>query len=279
MYINGEFVDDGLVRMESARVKERMRAELSDELTIELKAREVAREMVIERILLRQAAEKDPMPIPAEAIEAELKQYREQAPQQAGCLLPRDEEALRANVEMELRIQRFLTKLTAHVPKPTNKQVSALYQQAKESLLLPENVHAAHIVKNVDETNTEEEALAAIRRVAGLLKEGMPFEQVADEHSDCPGRGGDLGFFARGQMVEAFEEAVFALPAGSVSEIFRTTFGFHIAKVFERRKERVPSLAEVRSDLETSIWRQSRNDTIRAYMDELRSRAEVRKSK
>jgi parvulin-like peptidyl-prolyl isomerase len=281
MYINGEFVDDGLIRLEAAGLKQRMRAELatSDEFTIETRAREVARELVIERILLRQAAQKNPTPIPPAAIEAEFKKFQEQSPEQANCLLPRDEETLRVNIENELRIKVFLAALTADVPKPTSKQVAAFYQHAKQSLLLPASVHAAHIVKNVNESTSETAALAAIRHVQSLLQQGMPFEQVADEHSDCPGRGGDLGFFARGQMVEAFEAAVFPLPAGVISEIFRTPFGFHIAKVYERRAERIPTLNQARSELEAEIWRQTRNGAIRAFMDELRARAEIRKSK
>jgi parvulin-like peptidyl-prolyl isomerase len=281
MFINGEFVDDGLVRLEAAKVKARIRLEApeSDEFAIEIKAREVARELVVEGILLRQAAQKDPTPIPAAAIEAELEQFHEQTPQQASCLLRRDRETLRANIEIELRIQRFLDALTAHVVKPTSKQVAAFYQYAKQSLTLSENIRAAHIVKNVDESTSESDALAAMQQVQSLLQQGMSFERVADEHSDCPGCGGALGFFARGEMVEEFDAVVFDLPAGSISEMFRTPFGFHIAKVYERKAERVPSLNEVRSQLEASIWRRTKNDAIRAFMVEMRAHAEVRKSK
>lgn len=281
MYINGEFVDDGLVRLEAAQLKDRIRAELStsDEFKIELQARETAREIVIERTLLRQAAQKDPTPIPPDAIEAELRQVRQQSPQQTGCLLSRDQETLRANIETELRIQRFLAAITAHIPKPANKQVIALYQFNKQSLTLPETVHAAHIVKNIDESRSEDEARAAIEQIELLLKQGLPFEQLADEHSDCPGRGGDLGFFAPGDMVREFEDAVFPLAAGSISKIFRTPFGFHIAKVYERRAKRIPTLNDARPQLEASILRQTKIETMRSHMQELRAQADIRKSK
>ena len=135
MFINGEFVDDGLVRMEAARIKEDLRAQADfrDELALEMEAREAGRTIVIERTVLRQAALKDPTPIPEARMEAELKRYREQAPQEAGCLLPRDWDTLRANIETELRIQRFVAQLTAHLPKPTNKEVAAFYKRAEES--------------------------------------------------------------------------------------------------------------------------------------------------
>jgi len=281
MYINGEFVDDGLVRLEAAQIKQEMRDESpgADEFTVELEAREAAREAVIERVVLRQAAQFNGTPIPPAAIEAVLQKFREQAPQQAGCLLPRDEETLRAKIENELRIERLLAAVTSHIPRPGIKHITTFYQHAKQSITLPEKIHAAHIVKNIDESTPESEALAAIRQIQSWLREGRLFEQVADEHSDCPGRGGDLGFFGRGEMVAEFEDAVFALPVGAVSEIFRTPFGFHIAKVLARRAERVPLLREVRDTIESALWKEAKDQAVRAYLQELRAQADVRKSK
>ena len=80
-------------------------------------------------------------------------------------------------------------------------------------------------------------------------------------------------------MVEEFDDAVFPLAAGEVSPIFRTPFGFHIAKVYERRLAHTPSLNEVRSQLEDTIWRQTRIGVVRAYTEQLRAQAEIRKSK
>jgi parvulin-like peptidyl-prolyl isomerase len=143
----------------------------------------------------------------------------------------------------------------------------------------PEHVHAAHIVKNVDETHAESEARAAIEHIRELLQQGATFEALADEHSDCPGRGGDLGFFMRGQMVEEFDEQVFRMAAGGVTPIFRTPFGFHIVKVYEHKAEAVPTLADVREQLEDEIWVQQKQELVKAYMADVRARADVRRSK
>jgi peptidyl-prolyl cis-trans isomerase C len=64
------------------------------------------------------------------------------------------------------------------------------------------------------------------------LKEGNSFESLAKAFSGCPSssEGGDLGEFGRGQMVEAFETAAFALQPGEVSSPVRTQFGYHIIK-------------------------------------------------
>jgi parvulin-like peptidyl-prolyl isomerase len=139
-------------------------------------------------------------------------------------------------------------------------------------------VHAAHIVKNVDEAATEAEALQAVRDIKKTLDGGRSFEELADECSDCPGRGGDLGFFARGEMVEEFESVVFGLAPGEISDVFRSPFGFHIAKVYERRPEGPRSLNEVRKEIEHLISSERKQRAIRRFIDGLRSEADIRKA-
>lgn len=91
-----------------------------------------------------------------------------------------------------------------------------------------EMVHAAHLL-----VETQEEAEAALARVEG----GEPFEEVAADVSIDPSsayRGGDIGWFGRGQMVGPFEEAVFALEPDEISEPVETDYGWHVIKLNER---------------------------------------------
>ena len=84
-------------------------------------------------------------------------------------------------------------------------------------------VRASHIL-----VSKLSQATGLLERIRG----GEVFEKLAQEFSQCPSgkRGGDLGFFAKGQMVKEFETAAFALKIGEVSDPVKTQFGYHIIK-------------------------------------------------
>jgi parvulin-like peptidyl-prolyl isomerase len=136
-------------------------------------------------------------------------------------------------------------------------------------------VNAAHIVRNIDEKTTEAEARAAIEGVADELAQGADFAEVADRNSDCPGRGGDLGFFARGQMVPEFDDVVFALAPGDVSGIFRTPFGYHIARVIAHRAAGIAKFDVVREQISEILYAEKRQRVIDRFIDQLRAKASI----
>ena len=90
------------------------------------------------------------------------------------------------------------------------------------------HVHAKHILVS---------SLQEAQKVLEELKGGATFEKLAEMESKCPSgkNGGDLGWFARGQMVKEFEKAAFELEKGAISEPVKTEFGWHIIKVVDKR--------------------------------------------
>jgi len=255
--VNNEIVEDDLIREEIRTLRLRLAEAMPQEhpATIEARAKEWARDNVIERVLLRQAALADAEPVPAEVIE------------KAG--------GNATEVELQFRIERLAIRHAGRIAPPRNKDVVEYYRHHRENMTIPESIRAAHIVKNVDEKSPEETALAAIRVVEERIKADESFETIADELSDCPGRGGDLGWFPRGQMVPEFEAVVFALQPGEVSPVFRTAFGFHIAKVYEHAPERMATFEEVRPQIERHLLTEKHQKALERLCDHLRARATV----
>jgi len=107
-----------------------------------------------------------------------------------------------------------------------------------------QEIHAAHIVLRVNQKALPKDTLIAWNKIIQIRKRilaGEDFTKVAKETSEEPRAketGGDLGFFTAFQMVYPFESVAYNTPVGSVSEPFRTSFGYHIIKVTEKRPAR-----------------------------------------
>jgi peptidyl-prolyl cis-trans isomerase D len=141
----------------------------------------------------------------------------------------------------------------------TDEQVAAAYERDRASrYTVGEQRRASHILFKVDPALPAPEVSRIERKAREVLKRaraGEDFARLARNHSEdsSAGNGGDLNFFSRGQMVKEFEEAAFSLPVGGLSDLVRTTYGFHIIKVTEARPARTIPLEEVRDGLRDQI--------------------------
>ncbi|MDD5593727.1 MAG: peptidylprolyl isomerase [Candidatus Margulisbacteria bacterium] len=128
-------------------------------------------------------------------------------------------------------------------------------------------VRASHIL-----ITTEAEA----KNILQELRQGADFAALAKKYSRDPGsaaKGGDLGYFSAGNMVEAFEKAAFALKPGETSGIIKTPFGYHILKVTDSRLRKFPGVAD--KDIEAAALREKQEKTFRRWYSEVRSQAKV----
>ncbi len=256
LLVNGEYIDDAAIREESEGIGERLRHELPDESgpELDMKVREWALENLIERALLRQAA--------WGFTEA-----------QSGP----DESLTRDTPGEDWRVAAFIDHLTGNVPRPQRREVSDYYRKNQILFLTPECVHASHIVKNADERVSEAEARAALEKAEAALRGGRAFAEVAEEYSDSPEAGGDLGWLARGEMPEKFESVVFALKPRQVSPIFRSGLGLHLAQVQERKKAGVLALREVYDVAVELMMKRRRDEVIERFVDDVRAKSEIRR--
>lgn len=217
-------------------------------------------------------------------LRAEMRTVRDElAPGFAGPAIDLDFRA--SEIARDRLIDRVLLQQAApevlrleQADRPARNRVVDFYRKNERAFHASERVHAAHIVKNVNETTREDLALSAIQLANAELGSGRPFAAVADERSDCPGRGGDLGWIVSGEMVDEFEAVIFSLKPRQTSPIFRTPFGFHIATVHERRKAGIRPLSEIYPDVERVLMDAQRRDAIETLLSELRAKADIRRT-
>lgn len=229
---------------------------------------EWARENLIERAIVQQAAAAMDVEIPAEEIDAAYEQVRAQAGDAPA-------EQVKSEIEVQMRIDRLMRQGVQEVAPPTEEELLAAYNEDSERFMAPELIHASHIVKHIDGRTDKKAAYEAITASQMELADGVSFEEIADRASDCPGQGGDLGWFPRGQMVEEFENVVFEMQPGDISEIFLTQFGYHIAKVLERREPQPVPFEQVHDHLAKELLQQRQGEAVDAFVDTLKSAATI----
>ena len=125
-----------------------------------------------------------------------------------------------------------------------------------ELFVSTEQRRASHILINIDDDTSEEEALARAESLRERVMAGEDFAAVATESSEDAGSaadGGDLDWVERGVMVAPFEEALFALDVGEISEPVKTPFGYHVILLTDLRAGETKSFDEVRADLEGEL--------------------------
>ena len=147
-----------------------------------------------------------------------------------------------------------LDDLAASAAPPDEESLRKTYQERRAEFTTEEQRRASHILVSVDQGADQEAVKQAKDKAEALLarvKKGEPFDTLAREASQDPGsakQGGDLGFFGRGVMDKAFEDAVFTMNPGDL-RLVRTPFGFHIIKLTEVKPAAVKPFSEVRDQL------------------------------
>jgi peptidyl-prolyl cis-trans isomerase D len=160
-----------------------------------------------------------------------------------------------------LLIDRDLARQKVNVPA---SDVQRYYNDNLQQYQTPEQVRASHILLN---TGGKDEA--AVRTQAESIlaqaKAGADFAELAKKFSEDEGskvNGGDLNYFGRGRMVPEFETVAFSLPAGQISDLVKTQYGFHIIKVVDKRPATTQTLDEVRPQIQQQLSAQIADQQI-----------------
>ena len=147
----------------------------------------------------------------------------------------------------------------------SDKEIEAYYEENKDQFGGGETVNASHIL-----VDSEEKAL----EILAAIKSGeISFEDAAKAHSSCPSgqRGGNLGDFGQGQMVPEFDQAVFSMEVGEITETpVKTQFGYHLIKLNAKNEESIPSLEEVKPQLKEMLLRDKQHKAYESRINQLK---------
>jgi peptidyl-prolyl cis-trans isomerase D len=143
------------------------------------------------------------------------------------------------------------------------------FEEHKDGFGQPEERQASHILISVSATASDADKTAARAKAEQLLAQvkqaPQSFADLARQHSQDPGsavKGGDLGFFGRGMMVKAFEDAVFQMKLEEIRGPIQTDFGFHIIKLSAIKAGKAVSFDEVKNQVEQELKKQKAEKTF-----------------
>lgn len=213
--------------------------------------------MVDERILLQKAEELD-VAIDENKFEEEFKQFEDLMVSMLGSKENFEEEAKNNGVKLQdlkdwykeqFKVQTLLDKISQDITL-TDEEKAQAEEEHKDEM----EIKARHIL--ISDRAKAEKILAEIRG-------GLDFVEAAKQYTEEPGgkeRGGDLGYFGKGDMVEPFEQAAFALKPGEVSDIVQTEFGYHIIKVESVHGPEYFALKEKKDEFKLEFLEKARKD-------------------
>jgi parvulin-like peptidyl-prolyl isomerase len=171
-------------------------------------------------------------------------------------------------LKLRLLTEKVAEQATLAAAEVSDDEVASYYRQHPEQFRRPAQLRARQIM-----LPTREEAEQALRR----LEQGEAFAALARELSHSPDRenGGDLGFFSRNQLPSDFDEVLFKLPVGRVSDPVASPYGVHLFLVEEKRPAGLASLADAREELAAQLHRERKERAFAEWLQELRQQTPV----
>lgn len=181
----------------------------------------------------------------------------------------------RAPEQLTVQFLRLELDALAAEEEVTEAAIEEAYAAEVVAFEGQEQRRSSHILLAVDEDRDEAAAIALASELRERVLAGEDFAALAEEYSDDPGsasRGGDLGSAVRGTFVPPFEQALFALEEGALSEPVVSQFGVHLIRLEDVSRTDPPSLARLRPSLEQRIRERAareRFDAMRAELETL----------
>jgi|TARA_Y100000310_G_scaffold213472_1_gene214419 peptidyl-prolyl cis-trans isomerase SurA len=282
--VNSEIVTQSAVEERSMALSQQLNQGLQNALPTGDALMQQALDNIIEEKLKIQEAKKLGLEVDEENVTMALDDIKEKnsfSDSDFEALLERDGSSLE-NYKAIIRDQILASRVTqmelGRRAKVTDRQIKRYYNRNRKNYWEAPKVRARHILFIIDKKTPKEDirlkeikALKILRRV----RAGEDFVQLAKKHSEDVSAhlGGDIGTIERGKMVKEFENAVFRLKAGEVSEIVRTPYGLHIIKCDEVFPGKTKNFDEVREEIRARLFLEKQNKTYKDWIGDLREKA------
>ncbi len=225
-------------------------------------------EAMIDRALLEAEAKRLNVQVTRREVEDDIRGMYKGWPLESFKQTAGDAAFLFKQVQAALLARRVGERLLADVPASGGDELQAYFDAHPDEFKLPEQLHVRQIV-------CADRSQATIA-LTDLLT-GGDFAEIAKKMSLAPeaARGGDLGFFARGELLPQIEEAALSLPVGEFSTLVESPFGVHILQVLERLPAKTLTFPEARPKIERTLRRQQASAAWRDARKRLREQAAV----
>jgi peptidyl-prolyl cis-trans isomerase C len=237
--------------------------------------------------LLYQDSQKKGIKVSQEEINKQLTKFKAQFPSEVEFKqwlnrMKLTEAGLKDKLGRDLALRQLIDDQIAPKVTVSDSEIRAYYENNPETFRQPGRVKASHILIKVDpeaDALQKAEAQKKIDVVKQKLDQGEDFAALAKEYSEGPSgpKGGDLGYFTRGQMVKPFEDAAFAMKPGDVSGMVETRFGYHLIKVTDKETESKVPYEEVKERLGQFLKQRKIQQEINLYVKKLEEKAKIEK--
>jgi parvulin-like peptidyl-prolyl isomerase len=191
-------------------------------------------------------------------------------------------EEFRENIKNQLMVIKLINQLVkSDISPPTEEEIEKYYKKHEQEMVSPEQVRARHILIRTTEERSQEEAKKKINEIHKIVqKDPDKFSVFAEKHSEGPSakQGGDLGYFAKGDMVKEFEEVAFNMEVGEISRPVKTRFGYHIIKVVGKKSSEKKTFAEVKDRLKNLLFQMNMEKEYEKFLRKLRDEAKISKT-
>ena len=244
---------------------------------------EVVDQLIVQELLWQEAKRRDFI-VADEVVDARLAQLKSGFDSEQAFLFKIKaggftETTFREDIRQQMSVQAMISQGIAPGVSASDEEVGSFYQANIDQMHKPTEVHARHILLKPAAADAAANAVARqeLTEILAEIRSGADFVELATERSQAPSapQGGDLGFFAAGQMVPAFERAAFDLQPGDVSEVVQTQFGFHLIKVEARRGGETAAVEEVAEKIKEYLVQQKLQAEVENLVSSLREEGEV----